>query len=364
MADDEEDDGPSDAQVLGVRPELAASAAFAGLPIVLSPVTSQIPNTLFDLVESGVPIKERFQTPISELAAFTKDEVKKIQGFAAERGVTVPILAGDKTVGSSYFYEGENPIKKLLGSLFRKAPTDPIPPHIGLRSTSIPGALHEIGHASPVLGSNALRKVLGTSASHLGAGSTVGTILRAALASNALRRIDEDSSKTDRLLHDYAPHMVGATFAPQLLEEGRATVSALRGSRKYGPGVMRTLAELTPAYATYLGAAAAPVLATILAKKLVKVMRDAADEQREKTAAATPGSEVKAPGALRVGASSAWRIGGQTPPKPKSIKPNQIQGQQAKTRATAKPPSNQKYYKDLLESLYNPQRGYRLATPG
>lgn len=77
--------------------------------------------------------------------------------------------------------------------------------------------------------------------------------------------------------------------------------------------------------------------------------------------AVTVGKEVKSPGILRTTASSAWKIGG-TPAKPKSIKPNTRLGSDAKTRAAVKPPSNRAYHKDALESLYNPQRGYRLSV--
>ena len=80
--------------------------------------------------------------------------------------------------------------------------------------------------------------------------------------------------------------------------------------------------------------------------------------------AAVAGAEVKAPGSLRVPASSAWRIGGKTPPKPKSIKPGEGLDTVAKTRMPAKPPSNKKYHEDLLSSLYSPQRGYRLSVMG
>lgn len=74
------------------------------------------------------------------------------------------------------------------------------------------------------------------------------------------------------------------------------------------------------------------------------------------------GAEVKAPGMLRTGASAAWRVGGTSPPRPKSVKPSAGTSSTPKPRAVAKPPSNTKYYKDVLTSLYSPQRGYRLTV--
>jgi hypothetical protein len=84
--------------------------------------------------------------------------------------------------------------------------------------------------------------------------------------------------------------------------------------------------------------------------------------QLDKRAAADPNAQVKAPGALRTSASSAWNIG-MNPPKPKTIQPTTKPGAEASSRAIAKPPSKTSYYKDVLSSLNDPQRGSRLATP-
>lgn len=83
----------------------------------------------------------------------------------------------------------------------------------------------------------------------------------------------------------------------------------------------------------------------------------------QKLAAATPGKEIKAPGILRNSASAAWHIGGRTPPKPKSTSTSPPSGShQVASTAKAKPPSNRAYHKDLLRSLYDPQRGFRIAV--
>lgn len=76
-----------------------------------------------------------------------------------------------------------------------------------------------------------------------------------------------------------------------------------------------------------------------------------------------PVHQVKAPGLLRVGASSAWRM---HPPsvKPKTTRPNTNPSARGKEVPTLKPPSNSKYHKDLIESLHNPQRGFRITKAG
>lgn len=81
-----------------------------------------------------------------------------------------------------------------------------------------------------------------------------------------------------------------------------------------------------------------------------------------KAGAAMPGREVTAPGALRVGASSAWRM---QPPaaQPKTTRPNSNLAARGKETPKLRPPTNRAFHKDLLQSLHNPQRGFRVATP-
>lgn len=80
---------------------------------------------------------------------------------------------------------------------------------------------------------------------------------------------------------------------------------------------------------------------------------------REKVA----GVEVRAPGLLRQSASAAWRM---HPPsaKPKTTKPNTNPSARGQEVTKLKPPSNRSYHKDLIESLHNPQRGFRITTMG
>jgi hypothetical protein len=128
---------------------------------------------------------------------------------------------------------------------------------------------------------------------------------------------------------------------------------------------MRTLKELGPAFTTYLAPVAGPVLATILAKRIVERLRsrDGEAEGGEEKEAAAVANEAKAPGLLRVGASAAWRTAAGAP-KPKSITPQHKMGLEGRGRAPAKPPSKTAYYKDVIESLNNPGRGSRITKPG
>ena len=351
---------------LGVSPALAGAAVYEGLPRVMSPMLNRVPASLADIAASGKPIKAEAWTDLRKITEFSRKEVMAIQNFATESGVKIPIVAGTvkslRDQGTGYFDEADSyadKIKrmgqKLIGSKDIKPPGTS---HIGLATSSVPQAMHEIGHAAPIGKSHTARRIFQEIGGHMGEGMP-GHVARGALAAQVLAPPDEDSSGIRKMLYRNAPALVGATYVPELVEELRASGRALSGSRRHGVGLLRALKELGPNFATYAGAAAAPVLATILAKKLVQALHQKKLEGEEKTSA------VKAPGALRTPASTAWRIGGRTPPKPKSIKPNTHElGDAAKTRAPAKPPSNKDYHKDMLESLYNPGRGYRLAVTG
>jgi hypothetical protein len=351
----------------GISPALAGAATFEGVPRVFRHALEDAPHGLSSLLASGKPITAEFATPLRRIAEFTRGEVSAIQDFARRSGVTAPIVAGHESIPSGYFFDPDllsSRLGRLMMRLGGKKPGN-VAMHIGLSRSSVPHALHEIGHASPVLGSHGARRALQGIGSLLGAGSSIGGLARMGLAGSVLLPPGEDASATRQFLYDKAPVLVGATFAPELLEEGRASMRALRGARKAGVGVLNTAKELAPAFSTYLGAAAAPILATLIAKKVVRALRGEDDDDgQEKQGAARAGAEVKAPGILRTSAASAWNIGGPTPPKPKSIKPNARIGDPARTRAPAKPPSNRAYHKDLLASLYNPQRGFRISKVG
>lgn len=360
---------------LGVSPAFVGAAAYEGLPRVMSPVLRSAPLGLGELLASGKPISSEANTPLRKITEFTRAEVKAIQNFARESGVKDPIVAGldpeMRKMKSGYFYGGESYGGKLSrlaqGLLGKKDLPPPGKPHIGLATTSVPQAFHEIGHASDIKGSRTARNVMHELGGHLADG-TAGKLLRYGLAGQVLAPPGEDSSEARKAVYKYAPALVGATYVPELAEELRASTRAVKGARKHGVGAMKALAELVPAFGTYAGHAAGPVLATLLAKKIVQALHAKKQaEGQEKTSAAKIKSESppRTAGVLRKTAPVAWRVGGETPPGPKSIKPNTHKlGEPAKTRIAAKPPSNKPYHKDMLQSLYNPSRGYRPGVLG
>jgi hypothetical protein len=344
----------------GLPPALVGAAVYQGVPIVMRSAFNSIPHGLAMLTMSGEPIRESYGTPLGDLAGFTRHEVHAIQDFAKQQGVTMPIVAGAAGGEGGEMIDKLGPLRKLLARISGDVAEEDVIPHIALSTSSVPHALHEIGHASSIAGSDQLRRVFQGLGKTLGQSSAIGSILRAALAGSVLAPPNEDSSKTRQFVYDHAPELVGATMVPELLEEGRASVKALQGAASHGPGVAKTLLELAPAFGTYAAAAAAPVFATVLARRIVAAL-EARRQNEAKTAAAEQGNEVKAPGALRADASSAWQIG-MNPPKPKTIGPTSRIGTNPGGSATAKPPSKTSYFKDQLDSLNSPQRGSRLAT--
>ena len=216
--------------------------------------------------------------------------------------------------------------------------------------------MHEIGHATNPLGSRRLRD-----ASITARGASLGTpgkFLRAIIAGNVLRGSAADDNAVSRFAYENAPALMGASYAPMLLEEARATGHALQGAGKFGPGRLETLRQLAPGFGTYIAKALSPIIAVTIAKKLLESIRGEIPEQEKLSAA-----EVRAPGLLRVGPSSAWRMQPSTT-KPKTTKPNTNPSARGKETAKMKPPSNKSFHKDMLESLHNPQRGFRIAKIG
>jgi hypothetical protein len=330
-----------------------------------------LPQGLHQMMRSGKGLPATSAgVPIEDLAEFSRDEVRAIKGFARDEGVTAPIVASGSDV--DLHYREPSAFTRMMGRLSRgkiSGDEEPIPEHIQISSTSVPTALHEIGHATPATRSAFANKVLHEMSLNLGAGGLVGNILRGVIGAQVLTPPDEDDSPTRRFMYDHAPGMVGATFVPQLAEEVRASAKAIQGARKFGPGALAAVAELLPALGTYVGAAAGPILATMMAKKLVQVLHGAADEQEGSTTgtkhASTlkmPVHETEAPGALKSSLSSAWRMGG-TPPRPHTTQPTTTGAARAKSTPVPRPPSNHSYFKDTLQSLANPQRGARLAKP-
>jgi len=309
-------------------------------------------------------INELPGTPLENLAAFTRREVDDLTEFAAKKGVRTPIVAGGAR-GNAAFFPGMPRVADVMGPEEARRAADKLGLPLGIgkeqivtRVGSVPVVMHEIGHAAPILGSTRLRNAW----QGLGAGvRLVGGPARAALMANAITSEQEGESDVRGFARDNAAALVGATSAPQLLEEARATGNALAGARRYGPGVGRTARELLPAYGTYALAAAVPVIATLAAQKVMEYMRSRA-LAGEKVAAA-PTKEVQSPGILRASASAAWRTGASAP-KPKTTRPSSSPVSRAKDHPQAKPPSKAAYFADVIKSLNNPQRGFRGAKPG
>jgi len=310
------------------------------------------------------PVTEVTGTPLEQLSAFTRKEVQDLTDFAASKGVTTPMMAGG-VPGNAMFFPGMPMVARNMDPAEAKKLSDRLGLPLGLaeeqivtRLGSVPVMMHEIGHASPILGSTLLRNIW----QNFGAAvRLVGGPARAGLMLNAITAAKDDETDARGFARDHAPLLVGATAVPQLLEEARATKNALVGARKFGPGVAQTAKELLPAYGTYALAAATPMLATLIAQKVLAALRGG-DAAAEKTAA-TAGKEVQSPGLLRASASAAWHTG-MSAPKPKTTRPNTNPSARAKETAKAKPPSKSAYFSDTIKSLNNPQRGYRGAKVG
>lgn len=330
-------------RILDGRAALGGGAAYMAMPSLLSPLT-EMPGQHYDAMAARRPIMSPVNTQLQDLAEFTRAEVQAIQDFARKQGVTAPILSAGPGAPSS-FVEAQ----PLAGKINR----------IGLGRASVPSAMHEIGHASPILGSTKLRDT--SFIANAMAKGLPGKILRGAILANILRGKSEGDSELADKAYDYAPALMGATYAPMLLEEARATGHAIKGGRAIGKG-LETFKELMPGYGTYAAKALTPVLAALVAKKVVEALRNMNRGEGQEKEASTVGAEVKAPGILREGASAAWRM---SPPstKPKTTKPSTNPSVRAKESATLKPPSSRSYYKDMIESLHNPQRGFRITKP-
>ena len=309
----------------------------------------------FNRTQEGYPqILEEEGTPLRDLAQFTRQEVDDLTNFAASKGVTGKIVAGGEGPAGAAFYE-RGILEKLLDRLSPGSKPS-LGERVGLRSTSMPVAMHELGHASPILGSAKLRDVWQGMGNAL-AGDIQGGALRTLLIGNALAPKEDGGVRG--FAQEHAPALIAATYTPQLLEEARATANALRGAVQYGPGIAAVARELLPAFGTYAAAAAIPAGATLLAQKIVQALRGRGEE---KSAAPMPGKEVQSPGILRASADAAWHTG-LSAPKPKTTKPNTNPEGRAKETVKAKPPSKTAYFSDTIKSLYNPQRGYRGAKP-
>ena len=217
---------------------------------------------------------------------------------------------------------------------------------------SAPVVMHEIGHGSePLLGDTWRRLVFASRGSDGGGVSGVDAI-RAGILLGALHEPGEH--RVPKFIHAHAPMLAGLTYLPLLVEEARATGSALRGAYKLHrmAGVKEVIRDMGPAYASY----AIPALATMggiaAARAVAGRIREKMDSK--KTAAAEP----KMQGQLRLSATQANMAPvGQVKPKSTPARPGSRAGNFTGIPA-AKPPSLTKYYRDFTKSL-TPGRGIR-----
>ena len=350
---------------VGFSPAVAGAAAYQGLPILARHALEEVPHGLSNLVLKGRPISSKAGTPLRRIAEFSRKEITAIQNFARESRVTVPIEAAPHLGMGGVYQDPHTPLSKLqrgVGKLFNKG-LRTAPHAIGLGTSSVPIAMHEIGHAAPILGSTRLRRLMHDVAGNMGSGGLAGNLARMAIASNVLAPPDEDASRGRKFLYDNAPALVGATMVPELVEEGRASVRARRGARRHGPGTLRALKDLAPAFSTYAGAAVGPVIATLLAKKLVDALHRRAEKHEKERPVKLGAAEEKASGRLRNSVSSAGWLGTSFA-QPQSTKPNTNPAGRADETPKAPAVNNGPYWKDQAKSLMDPQRGFRLATPG
>lgn len=251
-------------------PTAAKAVAFVG-PTVLENLLPVAPYLLWKHFGSGAPIPTAdYGKPVADVGAFTLDELRRIGDFARAKKVDVPVRAS----AFSRFMP-PSPMAKAMRRLSEKLvatmpelkevkglnlSAEHFEPHIELSTTSIPVAMHEIGHATTPLLGQTWRGFVDS--------RNLLALARPVIAVKALLPPDDDASETRKFVYNHAPALMAATSLPTLLEEGRASLHALRGAREFGPGVVKTLKELVPAYGTYVAGAAAPALAIALAQRL------------------------------------------------------------------------------------------------
>lgn len=340
---------------------LAGGAAYAKMPDILAPIT-KLPLDILESRRTGVPIAAELGTPLEQLAEFTRQEANTLKAFAAEQGVKVPIVAaGPEDLGRSYFAQERGGVHSLYDKLRGRTVKSPVS-YIGLGQSSMPSAMHEIGHASPILGSHSARRGFQSILGPLGHTTPAMKGLRAALLANVLMPPKEKIRGTEGALgkarhaaYEHAPAVVAATVAPQLLEEARASMHALRGAQRHGIGTEKALRELVPAFASHAAKAVTPVLAILVAKKLSQFLGGT-----EKTSAAAP-APPKPEKQLKKPPSTAWPSMGSAP-KPKTDRPSTSPSHHAKGRAPAKPRLPTKFYSDMMKQLRG--GGARIATKG
>jgi hypothetical protein len=315
-----------------LRSAMLGLGAYMGTKHAIKPITS-IPGRKYDALAAKRPMTSPAKTQLQSLAEFTRAEVDAIQNFAKKQGVKAPILSAGPGAATSY-------VESRGGKI----------DHVGLGRASVPSAMHEIGHATPILGSSKLRNASFT-ASGMSRGAP-GAILRGLLAANILRGKQEEGGAIENAAYDYAPALMGASYAPMLLEEARATAHAVKGGRALGKG-METLKDLAPGYGTYAAKALTPILAALVAKKVVEAIRGIGNEKKA-------AAQVRASGLLQKSMGESWRMHPSAAGS-KTTRPTTASSPRAQATTKLRPRSNVTYHKDTIKSFHNPQRGFRIA---
>lgn len=358
---------------LGYHPAFVGSAALAGGEALgkVHPV-SLLSQLLYRATEGGRPIPEdMYGLEVDDLlgrlgAGFTSKEMGAIKKMRKAKGLQrVPIVAGPEAQAM--------PIDLDDIRLAGRTLVEGSPRYVMLRSTSVPVAMHELGHVTPVLRG----KVPGLNkAWHLGGSLAASPLVRWPLMAQVLAPPGDDAGPVRRFAYEHAPELVAASYAPTLLEEMRASGHALHGAHKYGPGALRAAKELAPAFGTYLATGLLPpILATLLGKKLIQhLYKKDKEEMPEKQASglramvkmyhvkqAMAAQPVKPSGALRNSLSVAYTA---KPPRPDSTPVKGLRGTKPhQTGVKGRMPisEDRRFHNDMRLSTMG--RGTRMGVP-
>jgi len=350
---------------LGYHPGFVGGAALIGGETVnqLHPA-SLISALLAEVTKGGKKIPRSMHNfPVDDplfgrLAGFSGKDLRSISKFKksqlGSKAPIIPVLGGSESHAV--------PLGDPMGGLINFGK------RVELDRTSVPVAMHEIGHVTPVLGGGHPNLNV---AWH--AGTALSKLLKYPLMAQVLTPPDDDSSRLREFAYDHAPELVAAAYMPTILEEMRATGHALKGAHRYGPGALTAAKELVPALGTYVASGLLPsVLATILAKKLVKHLYDTErDDSSTKEASSLgsmaraymkcAGASMKPSGALRNSMSIAYN---NTPPSPQTTPvggPQKVKADATGVKPRA--PSKTRFYNDIAKSNLG-YSGSRQGVPG
>jgi hypothetical protein len=357
MADDQKDSPRGRQTAIGLLGALAANSAGFGGADVFGRLSDGMGKPKFPKFEG----LQEGHTPILEKVIKRKSndplllDRQKLKAERARTGVKIPAFVAERS-------------QLVFDSKSR-------PAQMVLDAPDAPTAFHELGHATQPKVLTRLHGLLGPGADR-GLDANVGDGLRAGFLMGAL---SNPSGGVGKVLHDNAALLTGLTEIPTLMNELRASYSALKGLHAVGgkAAVRGGIKQLAPALASYIAGAAGHVGAVALARHIAG--------GHEKTAAGAPGTApaagaapaasggAKAPtlgvpkapappkvtGALRLSsvAANATPIG-QLKPKTTPPHPGNRRGNFPGI-PTAKPPSLTGYYRDTLDSMDAPSRGTR-----